>query len=231
MHANMTRTFIVLCVIPFSCLHAQNTLAQSFEFPEDNTVPPRTKSVGTDSAFIKMDTQEPIAVVSISITQREHLAKVLASALKVIEEGVSLESQELALGRGEYSWPKDRKKPTKVSINFTSKNFEMRSISINFSRKDQANSWSKAEILVVPANFPKGVYSQNLPSEILKDFVFDKSYVAELEHGPIKRANAFEYKRKSHGDNLRLYIEARSDVSTLDDDPPKSFYLLIITKA
>jgi hypothetical protein len=178
-----------------------------------------------------MDPLDLPAAVDLPPVHRIYLSTVLASVVKIVEEGESLESQEVVLGRGEYSWPKDPKKPTKVSINFTSKNFEMRSISINFSRKDQASAWSKAEILVVPANFPRGVYSQNLPAEILKDYVLDNSFVVEHEHGPIKRANAFEYKHKSNGNNSRLYIEARGDVSTFDDKPPKSFYLLRITKA
>lgn len=168
------------------------------------------------------------AIVPMTDEQKLYLISVVAAALRVIIKKTTLDAEESLFGPGEYFWPKDPKKPIKVSKSYRSTRF--RDLSLGFRRKDQDSVWSRVGISIHPRNFPDGVYFIDLSASFFADYVLKKSFAEDRPEESIERINVFEFSLKNSTQDIQLKFESREDISSLQDKYPKSFHYLKIIR-
>lgn len=170
------------------------------------------------------------AIVDMNEEERSYLITLVSSVRSVIDESSRLEIEESRiLGEGNFFWPKDPQAPVMRSKFYHEKNFRMRGIQINMSRKDSSKTWNKVWISATPRNFPIGVFSMNLPEQFFDDYVLVRSEQENRPEYRIKDPLIFVFALK--GDKkISMKLEARSDVASVDDAYPKSFHLLSLER-
>ena len=142
----------------------------------------------------------------------------------------SLEAGEKQiLGCGQFFWPKNPGEPIRVSKSYFGENFRMAGIAARVQRKSESSPWTKAGLTVHPRNFPRGVYDMRLRPELFRDFELKKVTQEDRSDRRIRKPILFYFEHKKIKD-FRLRIEARDDVSSVDDLFPSSFHMVEMTR-
>ncbi len=169
-------------------------------------------------------------VTTMSEEQRQYVGSILAATRRVIEGHSALESEEKKiLGEGRYFWPKDPKKPIRVSKYFPAENFKMIGLALGFKRDTATSEWTQASLTVQPRNFPSGQYRMNYPRATFADFQLVRAELIIRHDGLVPRVNVFHYVKKGD-EKVTLTVEAHEDVSSLSDKYPSSFHLIKFKK-
>lgn len=170
------------------------------------------------------------ATVPMTDEQKKYLIEITNAVLRVIKKETPLEKEETLFGAGEFFWPKDPKKPIKVSKSYQPNNFKVNYLALGFRRASQKDIWNQAGFTIEPKNFPHGVYVMDMPASFFSDYELDKSTMEERPDEAIKRVNVFQFHLKGSKLNVKLQFEAREDVSNLQDKYPNSFHYLKIMR-
>lgn len=190
----------------------------------------RMAQVPTISKYDKINVMEIPAIVEMNDEQRLYLMELVSSIRSVIAGSSTLEVEEQEiLGKGDFHWPKDPKKPVMVSKFYPVNNFKIRRINITIDRQSSSTQWNKAGISITPPNFPIGVFSMKLPERFFDDYILKHAFIENRPNENIENPVIFIFILKNNK-NMFLTIEARSDVASLTDAYPKSFHLLWLEK-
>lgn len=174
-----------------------------------------------------LDVNDMPAITPMTDEQTQYFVSIVYAVLRVIQKKSTLEQEEALFGEGQYHWPKDPKKPIKVSRSYHADNFRIRFLTLGFSRENQNSIWSRAALTIEPKN---GVYVMDFPESFFADFALEKTFAEDRPNQTIKRVNVFQFRSKETGPTIQLQLEAREDVSSLENKYPKSFHLLKITR-
>ena len=174
-----------------------------------------------------LDVNDMPAITPMTEEQKQYFVAIVEAVLRVIRKKSTLEQEEVLFGEGQYHWPKDPKKPIKVSRSYPADNFRISFLTLGFSRENQNSIWSHGGLTIEPKN---GVYAMDFPESFFADFVLEKVFAEDRPNQSIKRVNVFQFRSKESNPNIHLQLEAREDVSRLKDKYPKSFHLLKITR-
>ncbi len=173
-----------------------------------------------------VDSREIPAVIPLNDEQRGYLIEVLSAMIRVIDGSSSLEEEEeIVFGAGRFYWPKNPDEPIRLSKSYVDGNFRMPGLAARVSRESESAPWTRFGLSVRPRNFPRGVYSMQLPSSFFHDFQLQKVVQEEREFQSIRNPVVFYFKHKRLND-ISLKMEAREDVVTTSDSFPSSFYAL-----
>lgn len=174
-----------------------------------------------------LDVNDMPAITPMTDEQRQYFVSIVDAVLRVIQKKSTLEQEEALFGEGHYRWPKDPKKPIKVSKSYRADNFRIRFLTLGFSRENQNSIWSRGGLTIEPKN---GVYAMDFPESFFADFVLIKTFAEDRPNQSIKRVNVFQFRSKETSPTVQLQFEAREDVSSLEDKYPKSFHLFKLTR-
>lgn len=105
----------------------------------------------------------------------------------------------------------------------------MAGIAANVNRKSENSPWTRFSASVHPRNFPRGVYSMQLPSSFFKEFELQKVAQEKRDGERITNPIVFYFKHK-HIRNVVLKVEAREDVASTSDSLPSSLHALQILR-
>lgn len=180
--------------------------------------------------FQSVDPGEMTALVPTTGQENLYVRYLINSLLVVFEQKRELHENDAVFGTGKFFWPKDPKKPTKASISYASTNFKLRSISIGLRRPTAEKPWCSGGISFHPRNFPAGIFKMDLTKDFFSEFKFQKAYTENRDDESTKNVNVFLYKSTSKNIDLNLRFEARTDVSDVRDQYPRSFHDLIIER-
>ncbi len=180
--------------------------------------------------FQSVDPGEMPTLVPTTGQENLYVRYLINSLLDVFEQKRELHENDAVFGTGTFFWPKDPKKPTKASISYASTNFKLRSISIGLRRPTAEKPWCSGGISVHPRNFPTGIFKMDLTKDFFSEFKFQKAYIERRDDESTKNVNIFLYKSTSKNIDLNLRFEARTDVSDVRDQYPRSFHDLIIDR-
>jgi hypothetical protein len=146
-------------------------------------------------------------------------------------EGVSSleQEEEQVLGTGQFYWPKNPDEPVKLSKFYFGENFRMSGIAAKISRENESSPWLKAGLSIYPRNFPRSVYSMQLPAQVFKDF---ELVIVEHEQRSEQRLtkSAVFYLRHKRVKNLQIKVEVRGDMVTAKDSYPRSFHYFEVSR-
>jgi hypothetical protein len=219
------------------CLSACDKLSS----PQTEKVlsPQKSKNNSTDINEVnKMNEptiQDPYDLVDIDSTPskvpfsaelNQYLVVVMQSMIMVIKDKSDVKKTEPVLGEGEYHWPKD-KKPITLRVY---KKLKTKRFSVVFERKNEDLPWFEGTLNAFPRNYPRSVYSMDLPASLFADFKLDKAFKEDRPEQSLKSVNVFQFHLKNSTTPVQLQFEAREDVSNLEDKYPKSFHFLKITR-
>jgi hypothetical protein len=169
-------------------------------------------------------------IVNMSADQKEYVEQVFASAEAVILNVNTIEQLEKSfLGAGEYHWPKDPSAPVKRVKFFPTENFKMPGIDLTFARPTQNSNWNRVELSVHPRNYPTGVYSMDLNSAFFSNYKLKTAEFKSAPNSATKHFNVYHFVNIKNP-NLSLKVEARDDISSLQDSHPRSFHSLTFVK-
>lgn len=182
------------------------------------------------SLYENIDSREMPAIIPLSDEQRSYVIEVLSAMIRVIAGSTPLELEErMYLGTGQFYWPKNPDEPVRLSRSYFGENFRMAGIAANINRKSENSPWTRFSASVHPRNFPRGVYSMQLPSSFFKEFELQK-VAQEMRDGErIANPIVFYFKHK-HIRNVMLKVEARDDVASTRDSLPSSLHALEIRR-
>lgn len=178
------------------------------------------------SPYEEGESWEIPVVIPLSDEQRSYLIEILSAMIRVIGGSSSLESEEeRLLGVGQFYWPKNPDEPIKVSKSYFGDNFRMRGIGATLTRKNEGEPWSKADVVIRPRNFPRGVYAMQLPSIFFSEFELQNVKQEERNDERIRNPVVFYYKHKKIN-NFYLKVEGREDMVNVKDLFPSSFHVI-----
>lgn len=197
------------------------SLAQSKETPNMN---PSSQ----DNNFEKMDPTELPAIVPMTHEQRLYLSLIAGKVRETIENNGPLAETDPTFGKGKFFWPKDPAKPIMTSLSFEVENFKFRSISLTFRRKNAESAWESGVLFVRPRNFPMGVYEMDLPDTFFADLILLRAYSEKREQHSVELVNVFEFVPRESNSKIKIKMEARPDVSSVNDKYPRSFHALYV---
>lgn len=182
------------------------------------------------SRYDEVETWEIPAVVPLTDEERIYIIEILSAFIRIIEGTSSLEQEEeQVLGRGQFYWPKNPEEPVKLSKSYFGNNFRMFGIAARISRENVGAPWKKAGVTVHPQNFPKGVYSMQLPASFFSNFELLAVTQEERDGQVISSPIVFRFKHKKIQD-IELRVEGRVDVINARDPFPTSFHFLEISR-
>lgn len=174
------------------------------------------------------------SVVSVSAEQSQYVVALANAVIRVLSRESTLEDEERALfGEGEYFWPKDPAKPIRVSKSYDAANFRVNFISLSFARPSDGAPWTGAALALTPKAFPRSAYQFAVPADFFSVMQFVKASDEERPangSAPARKVHVFEYALVRGNVTLALRFETRADLSKMNDQPPKKFDLVKITK-
>jgi hypothetical protein len=171
------------------------------------------------------------AVAQLNEEQRIYILELLSAIFRLLEGTSDIQSEENTIfGEGKFYWPKDPEKPIKTERYYTHENFRMRGISLWIERKNVGGNWKKASLTVIPRNFPHGVYDMSLPASTFLEFELIKTVHEKRKDESIDNPVVFYFSHRKIRD-MRLKIEARSDVVSVEEPYPRSFHHIQITRS
>lgn len=180
--------------------------------------------------FEHMDLRQIPAVIELEKEENIYLSGLVDSAIEVVSSKKDLSEEDYVFGKGQFFFPKDPKKVARLSIYYGAENFRLRSITAGFRRLNPEGPWCGVTVSVRPRNFPTGVYSVNLAPSLLSSLRLEHSHNEKRPNQPVKDVNIFRYGFSRNGANMNLIFESKSDVSPLNEEPPKIFHNLIIER-
>lgn len=214
---------LILAVTCFYALVYSRSTREEASMSERPVIPsqPRIPVLYED-----VDSREIPAVIPLNDEQRGYLIEVLSAMIRVIDGSSSLEEEEeIVFGAGRFYWPKNPDEPIRLSKSYVDGSFRMPGLAARVSRESESAPWTRFGLSVRPRNFPRGVYSMQLPSSFFHDFQLQKVVQEEREFQSIRNLVVFYFKHKRLND-ISLKMEAREDVVTTSDSFPSSFYAL-----
>lgn len=170
---------------------------------------------------------DPRDQIPLATNSREALTPLIRAMVRVITKQNPLEREEAVLGSGIDHVPKSA---GPVLLRYYRTEVGIDSVEVRFERKDGNQAWSLSSFAIRPFNFPRGVYSMELPSAFFDGFDLETRFVDERPKESVKRVNVFRYRSNDRGFNVQLDFEARSDVASLDAQYPRSFHRLTIRR-
>jgi hypothetical protein len=181
--------------------------------------------------FDATDYKQMPASVPMTNEQKLYTIGIAQTAIQVIEKQITLDQSEKTLfGPGEYNVEKDASKPI-LSKNFPSRNFRMRTISIDFGRKDEKSPWRAMGLNITPRNFPNSAYQMDLPYSFFEGMTLEKAYAEERKrNNETQLLHIFKFQSAKNGIKLKYQFETRSDLSSVSDKYPKSFHYLEVVR-
>lgn len=182
------------------------------------------------SPYENVDSREMPAVIPLSDEQRSYVIEVLSAMVRVIAGSSRLELEEkMYLGAGQFYWPKNPDEPVKLSKSYFGEHFRMAGLAANVNRESENSPWTRFNVSVRPRNFPRGVYSMQLPSSFFKEFELQRVTQEERDGERITNPIVFYFKHRNIR-NVVLKVEARDDVASTRDLSPPSFHALQILR-
>lgn len=188
------------------------------------------EQVKITTIYDNVENEDLPRIVPFNDEQQKYVIELLSAMLHVIEGTSDLEVEEHKIfGEGKFFWPKDPTKPIKTLRYYLEENFRMSGIALSFERKDGHSSWQKADLAVEPRNFPVGVYDMGMPLSVFQDFQLIKSVQETRPNESIHKPVVFYFSHKAIRD-LTLKVEARSDLTSVDDPYPRTFHGIEIVR-
>ena len=169
-------------------------------------------------------------IATLTTAESAYVISLLGSIIDVLDSNRDLQELDPIFGQGKYFWPKDPGAPQRASITFGTQNFAFRSISIGFRREKSAGDWTTATMSIHPRNFPAGVFDMNLSKDSFSRFTLVKAITENRPARAIKEYNVFFYKFSNGQKRFSLQIEARPDVSSIDQGYPAGFHEIRIER-
>lgn len=169
-------------------------------------------------------------VIPLTDEQRVYIIDILSALIRVVEGVSSLEQEEKqVLGIGQFHWPKNPDEPVRLSKSYFGENFRVSGIAARISRENESSPWLKAGVSIYPRNFPRSVYSMQLPAQVFKDF---ELVIVEHEQRSEQRLAkpAVFYLRHKRMENLQIKVEVRDDMVTAKDSYPRSFHYFEVSR-
>lgn len=182
------------------------------------------------TSYDNTENEDLPGVIPFSDDQRKYVIEMLSAMLRVIEGTSDLGSEEnMIFGDGKFFWPKDPAKPIKTSRYYLEENFRLSGITLSFERKDANSRWQRVDLAIEPRNFPIGVYDMGLPASVFRDFQLIRSAQETRPNESIHKPVVFYFSHKAIPD-LTIKVEARSDLTSVDDPYPRTFHGLEIVR-
>lgn len=207
------------------------------DYTAKNTPPPEENRMNLPplpDAFSTIELADMPSQVPMTLDQQLYVVALVQTTINVLQKKITLEQAESELfGEGDFHWPKDPKKPTKVSKSYKAENFRMKFISLGFRRNSPEGDWLSAGLSVRPKNSTTGAYQMNLPPSFFDGMILDKAVAEDrLANGatPAHKVHIFQFHTSTDGVKVQLKFETRADLSNLQDKYPKSFSLLEIAR-
>jgi len=180
--------------------------------------------------FEDIDSWNLPEMIPLTDEQRVYIIDILSALMRVVEGVSSLEQEEeQVLGTGQFYWPKNPDEPVKLSKSYFGENFRMSGIAAKISRENESSPWLKAGLSIYPRNFPRSVYSMQLPAQVFKDF---ELVIVKHEQRSEQRLTkpAVFYLRHKRVKNLQIKVEVRGDMVTAKDSYPRSFHYFEVSR-
>ena len=170
------------------------------------------------------------AVIPLNDEQRFYIIDIVSSLIRVVEGVSSLEQEEKqVLGNGQFHWPKNPDGPVRLSRSYFGKNFRMTGIAVRISRENESSAWLKAGVSIYPRNFPRSVYSMQLPAQVFKDFGLVRVEHEQRSEQRLTKPIVF-YLGHKRATNLQIKVEVRDDMVAANDSYPKSFHYFEVSR-
>lgn len=185
-------------------------------------------------AFGNIELADMPSLVPMTSDQSLYVVALAQTAIKVLQKTKTLEQAETEIfGEGDFHWPKDPKKPIKISKSYRAENFRMKFISLGFRRNTPEGDWLSAGLSVEPKNSSKSAYQIDLPSSFFDGMILDKAVTEDRPVNgatPAHNVHIFQFHTSNNGIKVQLKFETREDLSNIKDKYPKSFHSLEITR-
>lgn len=227
--------FVILFALAHTVVHGQDKTPENVSITKKMAKGSKkclqSGAIKTSVKERDMTSQYIGPVETITDEQREYLNKVFSAVLTIIEGKSTPEKEVAILGKGEFFWPKDPRKPTESILYYKSENFLVKYVDLTIERANKQSPWTTARFSITPQRFPAKVFVNNFDCSSLKGYTFEKSFAEVSEHQIVKSVHVFEHTKKIGNETLRIRLETRSDVSNLNDKWPSSVYAVLLSKS